>query len=135
MGIKTNPEGIKKKTERIDMTNENGNGATFSEAPASINLRFNYQGYNGIMLTLRAGSGLDVLAKLDGALIKLGKMGATPAGANGRAADPNAPLCPTHGTPGRKSTHGEGYYCPRKVAETGGGQDGSKPIYCKAKLG
>lgn len=116
----------------------NGNGATFSEAPASLNLRFDYNGYRGVMLTLRANSGLDVLTKLDGALARLDKMGATPAGGNASASangNANAPMCPQHGTPGLKSKHGNGYYCPQKVAESGGGEDGSKPLYCKAKLG
>ncbi len=113
--------------------------ATFTEAPASLNLRFDYQDFKGIMLTLRANSGLDVLAKLEGALAKLDKMGATPAGGNANAARPpadaNAPMCPTHNASMKKSNHGSGYYCPQKVAEAGGGADGSRPIYCKAKAG
>lgn len=135
------------------MTTTNGNtssptvapAVTFTEAPASLNLRFDYNGFKGIMLTLRASTGLDVLAKLDGALAKLDKMGATPAGGiggerNGRnaarpPADANAPMCPTHSMPMKKSNHGPGYYCPQKVAEAGGGADGSRPIYCKAKAG
>lgn len=122
------------------MTNENGtnrNGAMFSEAPGSINFKFDYKGYKGIMLTLRAETGKEVLSKLDGAISALDKMGATPAGGNASASanvNGNAPMCPTHGTPGLKSKHGNGYYCPQKVAESGGGQDGSKPLYCKAKL-
>lgn len=129
------------------MTNEtttNGNGATFSEAPASLNLRFDYQGFRGIQLTLRASTGKEVLTKLDGAMAALDKMGATPAGGqggerNGRGsygnppADPNAPMCPQHGTPMQASKHGNGFYCPQRVAESGGWQDGSKPLYCKAK--
>ncbi len=109
---------------------------TFTEAPASLNLRFDYNGFKGIMLTLRASTGLDVLAKLDGALAKLDKMGATPAGGQGGEryaasaacppADANAPMCPTHGNGVGKdmdrSKHFAGWYCPNKM------QDGS---YCK----
>ncbi len=117
---------------------------TFTEAPASLNLRFDYDGYKGIMLTLRDESGLGVLTKLRGALKKLEEMGATPAGGQGGEryanaarppADANAPMCPTHNASMKKSNHGPGYYCPQKVAEAGGGQDGSRPIYCKAKAG
>jgi hypothetical protein len=129
----------------------NGNGTTvtaaaalpqpeihFTEAPASVNLRFNYRGYNGIQLTLRGNTGLEVLGKLDGALNKLEGLGATPAtGTPPRNADSgngSAPMCPTHGTPMKPSKRGGGWYCTQKVAETGGGDDGSKPIYCKATV-
>ena len=44
---------------------------SFTESPASLNLRFNYQGYDGVMLTLRANSGLEVIGKMDAALAKL----------------------------------------------------------------
>ena len=125
-------------------TNTNGSAppataVTFTEAPASLNLKFDYAGFTGVMLTLRANSGLEVLNKLDGALAKLDKMGATPTGqrantnGNGASVAPaGTPICPTHGSPMKDSKHGGGFYCPRKVADTGGGADGSKPIYCKA---
>lgn len=100
---------------------------TFTEAPASLNLRFDYQDFKGIMLTLRANSGLDVLAKLEGALAKLDKMGATPAGGNANAARPPAdangprPDCPSHGNGVGKdmdrSKHFAGWYCPNKMAD------------------
>ncbi len=110
------------------------NEMNFSEAPASINLRFNYKGYNGVMLTLRGPSGLDVLQKLDAALAKLDAIGATPhtgtppRSTHGSNENGSVPQCPQHG-PMKPSKHG-GYYCPKKIAEDGGN---GKPIYCKAK--
>lgn len=111
-------------------TNGNGKHApgapTFTEAPASLNLRFDYKGYTGIMLTLRAGSGLEVLARLDVALTKLDKIGATPAGARAgglAASQESAPVCKYHGAMKRSKKHG-GWFCPAKMG------DGS---YCKEK--
>lgn len=105
----------------------NGNGATFNEAPASLNLRFDYNGFRGIQLTLRASTGKEVLTKLDGAMAALDKMGAMPAGGNTSvSANGNAPTCPTHGNgkgkPMAESNKWPGYYCPNK------NDDGS---YCK----
>jgi hypothetical protein len=104
----------------------------FTEAPASINLKFDYRGYRGVMLTLRAGSGLDLLTKLDPALDTLEKMGATPAaGRNGRVptaangANGNAPACKYHGEM-RRSKRFSGWYCPAKMG------DGSS--YCQEKV-
>lgn len=110
---------------------------TFTEAPASLNLRFDYDGYKSIMLTLRDETGLGVLTKLRGALKKLEEMGATPAGGIGGEryantarppADANGPRpdCPSHGGGVGKdmdrSKHFAGWYCPNKM------NDGT---YCK----
>jgi hypothetical protein len=50
----------------------------FGEAPASVNLRFDYRGYRAIQFTLRGESGIELLQKLDIVLGKLEAMGATP---------------------------------------------------------
>ena len=112
------------------MANGNGEHVQFTEAPASINLSFDYQGYSGIQLTLRAESGQEVLTKLQGALSALGKMGAqptqprtftkveTPTGNGG------APTCQYHG-PMKRSKKFEGWFCSAKMG------DGS---YCKEKV-
>jgi hypothetical protein len=50
----------------------------FGEAPASVNLRFDYRGYKSIQFTLRGESGIELLQKLDIVLGKLEQMGATP---------------------------------------------------------
>ncbi len=103
----------------------------FTEAPASINLKFDYRGYRGIMLTLRSHSGLDLLAKLDPALDALEAMGATAAGRNGRAAANGAggaaagPVCKYHGEMRRSKKFG-GWYCPAKMGDGSG--------YCQEKV-
>lgn len=116
----------------INGTNGHPEPATFSEAPASINLRFSYKNYHGIQLTLRANSGQEVLRKLSGALAKLAEMGATPAGAGaqsqGEDGNSAAPPCPTHGTLMKRSKHGDGHYCPQKIADDDGA---GRPVYCK----
>lgn len=50
----------------------------FGEAPASVNLRFDYRGYRAIQFTLRGESGIELLQKLDIVMGKLEQMGATP---------------------------------------------------------
>jgi hypothetical protein len=68
---------------------KNGNGSEqktqepkrdLPEAPASINFRFSYKGYEPT-LTLRDFNGLTLLSKLDAALKKLEAMGAVAPGA------------------------------------------------------
>lgn len=121
---------------------------TFNEAPSSINLRFDYKGYEGIQLTLRDVSGAQLLQKLDAVIVKLAAMGATPTAernrnASGRYASERGgqaqgetsttsaigeaiPVCQYHG-PMKASTKKPGsYYCPAKMG------DGS---YCKEKSG
>ena len=72
--------------------------------------------------------------KIDAAIAALEKMGAQPEGyrGNGRSAsNPNAPLCPTHGTPMKPSKHGGGWYCTQKIAD----DDGTgKPAYCRQRI-
>lgn len=113
---------------------------TFSEAPSSINLRFDYKGYEGIQLTLRDVSGSQLLHKLDAVLGKLEAMGATPTAERKRGGQPQTsessapaadeagapPVCQYHG-PMKPSTKKAGsWYCPAKMG------DGS---YCKSKSG
>lgn len=107
---------------------------TFTEAPSSINLRFNYRGAQGLQLTLRNMKGWTLLDNLDMVMDKLEKMGATfgPTGGNANnvrpPADANGPRpdCPAHGKGVGKdmerSKHFAGWYCPNKM------NDGS---YCK----
>lgn len=127
------------------MTNANGNtppttqaptapDVTFTEAPSSINLRFNYRGAQGLQLTLRNMKGWTLLDNLDMVMDKLEKMGATfgPQANTANAARPPAdangprPDCPSHGNGVGKdmdrSKHFAGWYCPNKM------QDGN---YCK----
>ena len=102
---------------------------TWTEAPISVTIKFGLRGFD-TMLTIRGESGVEVLPKLQGALDWLQKAGAAPTtrGGNGNA---GAPLCPTHGTPMKRSQHGSGWYCPQKVAD----DDGTgKPVYCKQKI-
>ena len=112
----------------------------FTEAPASINVKFLWQGFD-TMLTIRDDKVNAALAKYRVAIEYLEKMGAAPtpqrygnANANAQQAGGNggeAPLCPTHGKPMLPSKHGEGFYCPVKIAE----DDGTgKPVYCKQRV-
>ena len=104
---------------------------TWTEAPCSLTIKVNFHGYD-TLLTLRGESGADVLPKLTGAIDWLKANGGQPTpGRNGNGhSDPNAPVCPTHHTPMKRSKHSGGWYCPQKIAEDGG--DG-KPVYCKCK--
>lgn len=72
------------------------------------------------MLTMRGESGADVLPRTLAALSWLEANGATPTAEPGRRspggppppADPDAPRCPSHGTPMRAGARG--WFCPRK---------------------
>ena len=107
-----------------------------TEAPASVNIRaVSPEGFP-IQLTLRGIEGLDVMIRMQGAIVYLAKKGYTPSG-NGNGHHGNgangtngsAPLCPTHGRPMKESKHG-GWFCPVKVAD----DDGTgKAVYCKQK--
>ena len=114
------------------MSEQNG----FTEAPGSLNLRFDYRGAN-VQLTLRDSSGSALLDKLDSILNRLEKMGAVPAGQQTATATATngggsaKPVCPTHGTEMKASKHG-GFYCPKVISENDG--QGNK-VYCKAKSG
>jgi len=105
----------------------------FTEAPASVELRFTLRGYD-CSLVLKDVTGQSVLTRLDAAITHLEKIGsapnATPAPAtNGTAANGTPPMCPIHNSPMKLSRHG-GWYCPAKILD----DDGSgKPVYCKAK--
>jgi len=96
----------------------------FTEAPASVNLKFNYKGFSGVMLTLRASTGTEVLTKLDGALIALEKMGAIPNGKPVSSQNGDTPSCQHHGSM-KRSQHFAGWYCPKKL-------DNGK--YCSQKV-
>lgn len=90
------------------------------EAPASATIRARLRGYD-VMLTLRGDSGADVLPRTLAALAWLEANGGAPTAEHGarRGAggppppvDPNAPRCPSHGTPMRSGARG--WFCPRK---------------------
>ena len=100
---------------------------SWTEAPTSITVKFAIRGFD-TMLTLRGESGAEVLPKLQGALDWLQKAGASPTTRGGNG---NAPLCPAHGSPMKRSKLGSGWFCPKKIAE----DDGTgKPVYCKEKV-
>jgi hypothetical protein len=118
------------------------------EAPASINVRLTYRGYD-LQLTIRDWDTLTALDRLDATLNRLERYaGVTPAAANGNHngnhAAPSsqapgavnspaaiaAPTCPTHGRPMRPAKRG-GWFCPAKVAD----DDGTgRPVYCRQKV-
>ena len=108
---------------------------TWTEAPSSATIRCTLHGYS-ILFTLRDDNGRDLLPKVQAAITALEQMGAQPEGYggnghNGNGHNGNAPLCPTHGTPMKRSKRGSGWYCPEKVAE----DDGTgKPVYCKQQI-
>lgn len=125
------------------MTSSATNGTTatapsFTEAPASINVRvvspagFDYQ------LTMRAARVGDVLnqaQELEKWLLSHDwKPAATrPQAAQGHTANgvqaDGAPTCPTHNKPMKPGRNG-GWYCPEKIAP----DDGTgKPVYCKQR--
>lgn len=104
----------------------------FTEAPASVELRFTLRGYD-CSLVLKDVTGQGALTRLDTAITHLEKIGSEPnapaPATNGHAATGTAPICPTHGKPMKPSQRG-GWFCPVKLLE----DDGSgKPVYCKAK--
>lgn len=105
--------------------------ATWTEAPASVNVRAHFRGFD-VLLTLRADTGRDVLARLGAALDYLEANGATPTAArSGSAQAPaDAPTCPTHGRPMRQGRRG-GWFCPVKVSDDEG--DG-RPVYCRQRV-
>ena len=110
---------------------------TFTEAPASWNTRYQTEDGYICQITLRAETGKELLEKAEAALDWLKKhncqpVGVTTARASGNASGANgeAPKCPTHGTPMKRSRFG-GWYCPVKIAD----DDGTgKPVYCKQKV-
>jgi len=116
---------------------ENGT-TTIPEAPVSWTARYQTPEGFDAMLTLRGTEVKTVMASAKQAVEAMVKAGCKPqasrptasASANGNGNGENAPLCPTHGKPMKKSQHGGGWYCPTKIAE----DDGTgKPVYCKQK--
>lgn len=115
--------------------------ATFTEAPASFNVKaISPQGYD-IMLTLRDSDTANLMARVDGALSWLAEQGFNPtpqrystnANASGQQGGNGGevPLCPTHNKKMLASKHGKGFYCPVKIAD----DDGTgKPVYCKQQV-
>jgi len=109
----------------------------FAEAPASWTVRYRTPDGFDAMLTLRAKSGRDVLERAESAMKWLREKGyipqaggLSPKGDNGEGASQEAPMCPTHQKPMKRSQHG-GWYCPAKIAD----DDGTgKPVYCKQKV-
>ncbi len=87
-------------------------GDQFTEAPASVTVRFTLRGYD-TMLTLRDVSGRELLAKLGPALDALEGMGAQAGGAgNGHAADNgDVKMCALHGVAmKRHEKNGQSWY-------------------------
>ena len=104
---------------------------TFTEAPASLTLRFSYKDYDDILFTLRDASGAGLLDKLDAALVKFEKLGIKPAPTRTPAGAPIAPsgpvgetpVCEYHG-PMKRNNRNNGWFCPKKMG------DGT---YCKTR--
>jgi hypothetical protein len=135
----------KKEEQALEIPFEEGQifkVAGFTEAPASINFRFDWKGWN-IQLTIRDEKVNTALKKMEAAIGHLEGMGAKPLSRRSAGADSGgdsqangnqgeAPLCPTHGKPMLPSKHRSGeWYCPVKIAE----DDGTgKPVYCKQKV-
>jgi hypothetical protein len=117
------------------MTQET-NERTWTEAPASVNVKFSFEGYD-TMLTLRGESGGDVLPKLREAIGWLRGHGAQPtAGTNGNGAghgptvDEGPHVCPIHNVPmKRREKHGDVWYSHKAIGPNGaefwcrGGED------------
>jgi len=98
---------------------------TWTEAPASVNIKFQFEGYD-TMLTLRGDSGADVLPKLRDAIGWLDDHGADPtqkaAGGNdsgGSKPEPN--VCPIHHVAmRRREKNGDVWYSHKAIdPETG----------------
>lgn len=98
---------------------------TWTEAPASVNLKFNFRGFD-TMLTLRGESGADVLPKLETAIEWLQGHGAaaTVAGngnGNGtQGGDSETKICAIHGAKmRRREKQGDIWYSHRAFDENG----------------
>lgn len=112
------------------MTDQPTTPRSWTEAPASVNIKIMLRGYD-CMLTLRAESGGEVLGKLDAAITWLSEHDAypTPPRANGNGAHPAEPApapaqaptlaggqpdpgwCPIHGVSmTRRERNGEVWY-------------------------
>jgi hypothetical protein len=127
---------------------------TFSEAPASVTIRFILDGYD-CMLTLRDIAGQAALTRLQGAMTVLAAMGAAPRARdyeqhaareyeqgvthpNGNGTPPPAqdafnriaPKCPRHGIEMKPSKFG-GWYCGEKV---GTNPNTGKTTFCDQKI-
>ena len=112
---------------------------SYSEAPASFNVRaISPQGYD-IQLTLRSEQAGELMPRVLTCLEWLEQQGFRPTGqgraqpsSNGHHSGGNAPTCPTHNRPMKQSQHRPGeWFCTVKVSEDGG--DG-KPVYCRQKV-
>lgn len=100
---------------------------TWTEAPASVNIKFTFNGYD-TMLTLRGDSGADVLPKLQTAIGWLADHGAEPNGGsiardngNGNGNEPEAHVCPIHHVAmRRREKNGDVWYSHKAInPETG----------------
>lgn len=110
-----------------------GENVTFTEAPVSFNVKASYEGYD-VMLTIRDSDTGRLMDRAIRALEWMQEHGFEPTsrGRNGNESHQaeQAPLCPTHNQPMKRSKHG-GWYCPVKVAD----DDGTgKPVYCKQRI-
>jgi hypothetical protein len=106
---------------------------TWTEAPASINLKFQFKGYDS-MLTLRGESGAEVLPKLEAAITWLsdhGACGLISFGGNGTEGgnEPEAKVCPIHHVQmRRREKHGDVWWSHKAInPETG------EEYWCRGK--
>jgi len=131
---------LEAKEEKQEQETQQPEATTFTEAPASFNVKaISPQGFD-VMLTLRDDDTASLVARAEGALSWLVEQGFTPtpqrysnSGKSNQASgnSSEAPLCPAHGKPMLASKKGEGYYCPVKIAD----DDGTgKPVYCKQRV-
>ena len=108
-----------------------GGGPTHAEAPASATVRATHTatGYEW-MLTCRADSVRDLVARVEYLTTWLADNGWTPAASKPAASSSitaAAPICPEHGSPMRPAKRG-GWFCP---VEVGKHPQTGKALYCE----
>jgi hypothetical protein len=102
---------------------------SWTEAPASINIKFIFDGYD-TMLTLRGESGAEVLPKLKDAIGWLAEHGAQPNDyASGNGSEPETHVCPIHHVAmRRREKQGDVWYSHKAI-----NPDTGEEYWCRGK--